>query len=333
MKKILVTGASGFIGSFIVEKALEKGFETWAAVRRNSSRRYLGDKRIKFIELDFGSEQKLTESLSAVQFDYIVHAAGVTKTPDTSMFYKVNTEGTRHFCNAVVATQEHLQRFVFISSLSIMGAIAEQQPYREIVDSDVPQPNTHYGRSKIAAEQVLDATARKAEEAGKRFDYVILRPTGVYGPREKDYMMMAQSIRNHVDFAVGYKPQDITFVYVRDVVQAIFLALDNGTTGSRYFLTDGKVYRSKDFSLLLKKALGVKWCMRIVAPIWLLRVITFFGDIYAKLTGNITALNSDKYHILRQRNWRCDISKAVEKLHYKPQYDLERGVNEMIGKQ
>ena len=73
--------------------------------------------------------------------------------------------------------------------------------------------------------------------------------------------------------------------------------------------------------------------MRIVAPIWLLRVITFFGDIYAKLTGNITALNSDKYHILRQRNWRCDISKAVEELHYKPQYDLERGVNEMIGKQ
>ena len=339
-KRILITGASGFIGSFIVEEALRRGLETWAAVRKNSPRTYLQDPRIHFIELDFADTDKLYEQLKDTQFDYIVHAAGVTKCADKHDFYKVNTEGTAHFVKAVHCSQTHLKRFVFLSSLSVFGAIREEMPYEDIKETDKPRPNTDYGKSKLKAEAAVrkpyTVTLKDVEgEAAvlQTLPYVILRPTGVYGPREKDYFLMAKSIKQHVDFSVGFKQQDITFVYVRDVVQAIFLSLDNGTAGSRYFLTDGKVYRSKDFSLLLKKALGVKWCMRIVAPIWLLRVITFFGDIYAKLTGNITALNSDKYHILRQRNWRCDISKAVEELHYKPQYDLERGVNEMIGKQ
>ena len=76
---ILITGASGFIGSFIVEEALRRGFETWAAVRGSSSRTYLTDERIHFIELDLSSEQALTDQLQGHSFDYVVHAAGVTK--------------------------------------------------------------------------------------------------------------------------------------------------------------------------------------------------------------------------------------------------------------
>lgn len=76
---ILITGASGFIGSFVVEEALNRGMETWAAVRPTSSRKYLTDSRIHFIELDFSSQEKLEESLQPYTFDYIVHAAGVTK--------------------------------------------------------------------------------------------------------------------------------------------------------------------------------------------------------------------------------------------------------------
>ena len=64
MKKILITGASGFIGSFIVEEALKRGFETWAAVRKSSSRKYLNDSRIHFIELDLGNLDKLEKQLS-----------------------------------------------------------------------------------------------------------------------------------------------------------------------------------------------------------------------------------------------------------------------------
>ena len=222
--KILITGASGFIGSFIVEEALRRGFETWAAVRKSSSRAYLQGKRINFIELNLSSQEQLMDQLRGRDFDYVVHAAGATKCLHQDDFHRINTEGTRNLAEALMALQMPLKRFVFVSSLSIFGAIKEQQPYDEIRETDTPQPNTAYGRSKLEAEQYLDSL-------GTRLPYVILRPTGVYGPREKDYFVMAKSIKQHSDFAVGYKRQDITFVYVTDVVQAVFLALrcvDNG---------------------------------------------------------------------------------------------------------
>ena len=84
--KILITGASGFIGSFIVEEALNRDMEVWAAVRKTTSRRYLKDKRINFIELDFNSKDELKRQLADHQFDYIVHAAGVTKCIDKADF-------------------------------------------------------------------------------------------------------------------------------------------------------------------------------------------------------------------------------------------------------
>ena len=319
--KILVTGASGFIGSFIVEEALQRGFETWAAVRRSSSREYLQDERIHFIELNLSSKEQLVEQLREHQFDYVVHAAGVTKCLDKRDFHRINTEGTKNLVMAIQELQMPLKRFVFVSSLSIFGAIKEQQPYEEIRETDKPQPNTAYGRSKLEAEQFLATTS---------LPYVILRPTGVYGPREKDYFIMAKSIKQHSDFAVGYKPQDITFVYVSDVVQAVFLALEKGQTGRKYFLSDGQVYQSTTFSDLIHEELGRPWWIRITAPVWVLRVVTFFGEYIGRMTGKVTALNNDKYNILKQRNWRCDIELAIRELGYHPEVDLKEGVRRSI---
>ena len=321
--KILITGASGFIGSFIVEEALKKGFDTWAAVRKSSSKEYLKDERINFIELNLSSKAQLIEQLRGHDFDYVVHAAGVTKCLNKQDFHRINTEGTKNLIDAILELQMPLKRFVFVSSLSIFGAIKEQQPYDEIRETDIPQPNTKYGRSKLAAEKYL-------ESLGSRVPYIILRPTGVYGPREKDYFMMAKSIKQHSDFAVGYKRQDITFVYVSDVVQAIFLALDKGENGRKYFLSDGEVYQSTTFSDLIHEELGRPWWIRITAPVWVLRIITFCGEYIGKMTGKVTALNNDKFNILRQRNWRCDIQPAIDELGYKPTVKLAEGVRRSI---
>lgn len=320
---ILVTGASGFIGSFIVEEALRRGFETWAAVRKSSSKAYLRDERIHFLELDLSSEQALTDQLRGYTFDYVVHAAGATKCLHANDFYTINYEGTRNLVNAILKLQMPLKRFVYLSSLSVFGDIKEQLPYQEITEHDVPRPNTAYGKSKLKAEQFLDSI-------GNAFNYVILRPTGVYGPREKDYFLMAKSIKGHVDFSVGFKRQDITFVYVRDVVQAVFLAFDRGMSGRHYFLSDGNVYQSSTFSNYLRNEMGHPWWIRVKAPVWVLRVVTFLGEQVGKATGKITALNNDKYNILKQRNWRCNIEPTCDELGYHPQYDLQRGVSETV---
>ena len=323
--KILITGASGFIGSFLVEEALRQGMDTWAAVRKSSSREYLQDKRINLIELNLSSREELTRQLSGHDFDYVVHAAGVTKCTDKNDFRRINTEGTKNLVEALLALGTPLKRFVYISSLSIMGAIREQQPYTEISEDDTPRPNTAYGQSKLEAEQWMDQRLKDTA-----WPYVILRPTGVYGPREHDYFLMAKSIKQHVDFAVGFKQQDITFVYVDDVVQAVFLALQKGTTGRRYFLSDGQVYRSTTFSDLIHEELGRPWWLRITAPVWVLRIVTFCGEYVGRLTGKPTALNNDKYNIMCQRNWRCDIQPAVNELGYQPHVQLAEGVRRSI---
>lgn len=319
---ILITGASGFIGSFIVSEALRRGMEVWAAVRRTSSRKYLTDPRIHFVELNLDSREEMVGQLRGLSFDYVVHAAGATKCLHADDFFRINTEGTRNLVNALRDTEMPLRRFVYVSSLSVYGPVRETQPYGEILETDTPQPNTAYGRSKLESERFLDSLTD--------FPCVTLRPTGVYGPRERDYFLMAKSIKGHTDFSVGYKPQDLTFVYVEDVVQAVFLAIERGRNGRKYFLSDGRVYSSRTFSDLIHRELGRPWLLRIKAPIWVLRVVTFFGEYIGRMTGQISALNNDKYNIMRQRNWRCDIRPAVEELGYSPQYDLERGVKQTV---
>ena len=108
-------------------------------------------------------------------------------------FFKVNTEGTKNLVNALIALKMPLKRFIFISSLSVYGPVHEQQPYKEICETDVPVPNTAYAESKLAAEEYINSI-------GNNFPYIILRPTGVYGPREKDYFMMAKSIKKSYRF-------------------------------------------------------------------------------------------------------------------------------------
>lgn len=318
---ILITGATGFIGGFIVDKALAEGMNVWVAVRPSSSRKYLTDTRIHFINLNFDSTSQMMEAMAVIRFDYVVHAAGVTKCIHSEDFFRVNTQGTKNLVDTLLKQHHPLRRFVYVSSLSVYGAVREDYPHQDILSTDIPQPNTQYGRSKLQSEDYLDDLTRRG-----LLPCVTLRPTGVYGPREHDYFMMAKSISQHVDFAAGYKPQTLTFVYVLDVVQAIFLALDHGKVGGKYFLSDGHNYSSRDFSDLIRHELGNPWLLRIKAPIWLLRVITFFGEYAGRLTGKISALNNDKYNIMKQRNWRCDITPTREELGYHPEYDLARGV-------
>lgn len=326
MKTILITGASGFIGSCLVEEALQRGFSVWAGVRPSSSRAYLQDPRIHFLNLSCGKPDALRRELEAHRrahgaFDYVIHCAGVTKCIRPQEFEQVNYGHTRHLVEALGALQMMPRQFLFISTLSVFGPIHETD-YAPIRETDTPRANTAYGQSKLRAERYLQSV--------EGLPYVIFRPTGVYGPREKDYFLMAQSIRRHVDFAVGYRRQLLTFVYVRDIAQAVFLAIEKGVTRRAYFLTDGAVYSSRTFSDLLRRELGNPFVVRIKSPLWLLRLISCVAGRVAAWRGQTSTLNPDKYRIMKQRNWQCDITPAVEELGYRPGWTLERGVKETM---
>ena len=317
--KILVTGATGFIGSFIVEEALHRGMEVWAAVRSTSSMKYLQDERINKLELNLSSEGQMCEAFAGKDFDYVVHAAGATKALHRDDFYKVNTEGTKNLVNVLKKTNPQVKRFVFLSSLSVFGPVRESEPYTEICEDDIPQPNTSYGMSKLAAERWLKENCS--------IPYTILRPTGVYGPREKDYMTMVDSIRRGIDVSIGGTSQQLTFVYVSDVVQAVFLSMKSAkSVGRAYFLSDGETYSSRTFSDYIMEALGKKYVLRLKVPRMVLRIVCAVSDTMMRLTGKLSTLNNDHYNILCQRNWRCDITPAIEELGYEPKVKLREGI-------
>ena len=325
-KRILVTGASGFIGSFLVQGGLDRDMQVWAGVRRTSSRKYLQDTRIRFAELDFADVNHLEEQLAAHKeehggWDYIIHCAGVTKCINKDGFEKGNFEATCHFVEVLQKLDMVPVQFIYISSLSIFGPIREKD-YTPICEGDRPQPNTAYGVSKLHTENFLQGL--------KDFPYVIFRPTGVYGPRERDYFLMAQSISRHVDTAAGFRRQDITFIYVKDLVQAIYLAIDKKVVRRAYFVSDGNVYNSKTFSDLIRKELGNPWMIRFTCPLALLKCISLIAEGISHFTGKPSTLNGDKYKIMKQRNWQCDITPLINELGYKPAYPLERGVKEII---
>jgi UDP-glucose 4-epimerase len=141
---------------------------------------------------------------------------------------------------------------------------------------------------------------------------------------------MAKSVKNHIDFAAGYKRQDITFIYVKDFVKAIFLGIDKCVSRKVYLISDGETYRSRTFSDLLQKELNLSFVIHIKCPLIILKALSLLADLGAFFFKKNSTLNSDKYHIMKQRNWRCDITPAVRELGFIPDYKLEKGVKETI---
>ena len=326
-KKILITGASGFIGGYLVDEALEKGHEVWAGVRKNSSRENFRDKPVHFIDLHYDDGNVLTEQIRETvkvsgKWDYVIHNAGLTKTLNKQDFYKVNTTYTRRLIEALIAADCTPQKFVLMSSLSCFGPVREKS-FQPITSEDTPQPNSVYGKSKLAAEQFL--------QQQNDFPYIILRPTGVYGPKDKDYLVELQSINKGFDMKVGFQPQKLTFIYVRDLARAALLAVENETIRNKaYFVADGDVYTDDEFSKIVQQILGRKQVLSIQIPIGLTWFACFVSQLVGKMSGKPKTLNTDKFQILKQRNWICETAAIREDLGFSATYNLEKGLYETI---
>ena len=336
--KILITGASGFIGSFLCEEGLRRGLETWAGMREHSSRRWLQHEKLRFAFLDLTDREHLRSQLTSYRervgrWDVIIHAAGATKCLRREDFFLHNFQCTQNLVDTLDELDMLPGHFIYVSSLSVLGAIRERPDasgeYADLAATDTPQPNTAYGQSKARSEAWL---AEKRATTQGRLRYTIYRPTGVYGPRERDYYMMAKSIQQHLDLAVGYKRQVLTFVYVRDLVSAIFAAIGKTdvANGKVYHVSDGCNYSSHAFSQLIQRELGTKCVLHIKAPLFVLKAICTLAEWWSHITRKPTTLNGDKYKIMSQRNWQCDIQPLQADLGYTPQWPLARGVKETI---
>ncbi len=318
MKKVLVTGASGFIGSTLVDRLLETGaYEVYAGVRKSSNRKYLQDSRIKFIDIAFSSPEKLKQQLSEENFDCIFHFAGLTKAKHLEDFEKVNFTLTK---NLVDAINPQKTKLIYLSSFAAHGP-GEEVNFSKAAVSDENKPNTAYGKSKLKAENYINSSFKG--------QYVIFRPTGVYGPRETDYFVFFQTIDNHIEPYLGFVPQHLTFIYSKDLVEVCLKAFESEITGKTYFVSDGNMYLDSEFAAISKQVLHKK-TLKLKFPLFIVRWISAFLDFLGRMIGKQFTLNNDKFAILAARNWDCDIEGLKRDLNFVPKYDLQKGVEETI---
>ena len=317
-EKVLVTGASGFIGSTLIDQLLEEGkYNVYAGIRSTSSRKYLTDSRISFIDLPYSNLEKLKEILSVHKFKCIFHFAGLTKAKRNEDFERVNYKFTKNLVDAIDVNQTKL---IYLSSFAAHGP-GDEKTFAKAKVSDVNKPNTAYGVSKLKSEEYINANFK-----GK---YVILRPTGVYGPRETDYFVFFQTIKNHLEPYLGFVPQHLTFVYSKDLVDLCIKAFESEVSGKTYFVSDGNMYLDSEYARISKETLRT-WTIKIKFPLCIVKFISSFLDSFGKIIGKQFTLNKDKYSILSARNWDCDIEDLKKDLDYCPQYDLKKGVEESI---
>lgn len=319
MKKVLVTGASGFIGSTLCDMLLQKkSVEVWAGIRKTSSKKYLQSPELHFIDLNYSNSEELKSQLSRENFDTIFHLAGLTKAKTQEEFDKVNFTYTKHLVNAIKGLDCKL---IYMSSFAAHGPAGEN-PFTTAKVGDENKPNTMYGKSKLKAEEYINNNCENR--------YVILRPTGVYGEREKDYFVYFKTIKSHIDATLGRPKQRLTFIYSKDLCNACILAAEKRELTKRtYFVSDGNVYLDSEFSEITKKVLNT-WTISIRFPLWIVKGISSCLDSFGRLVGKQFTLNKDKYNLLAARNWDCDIENLKNDLGFHADYDLKRGVKECI---
>ncbi len=325
MRTVLITGASGFIGSFLVEEGLKRSFNVYAGIRKTSSREYLKDPAISFIEFDFSSVEKITGTLQElkdknIRFDYIIHNAGVTKVRKKEDYNRVNYLNTRNFIEALQQTGMVPDKFVFISSLAAYGP-GDPVTMNPVLLSHEPRPIELYGKSKLEAEKYITSLSE--------FPWLIMRPTGVYGPREKDYYVFFKTINRGLETYIGSAKQILTFIYVKDLVRLIFDSLGSAFVNRSYFVSDGKEYDTVEFSDITKKHLNKK-TIRIVVPTGLVKQIAFISEKVFGLWNSMPTLNTDKYNVLKSTNWRCETEPLLRDFNFTPEYDLDKGVKETV---
>jgi nucleoside-diphosphate-sugar epimerase len=325
MKNVLITGASGFVGSFMVEEALRRGFQPIAAIRNSSSKKYLTDKRILFVTLNLHSKEPLKQQLSETiqkygKIDYIIHNAGVTKVKRLKEFMSVNYECTKIFIDAILELGILPEKYIQISSLAAFGS-GNNITFEPIKLSDTPHPETEYGKSKLKGEQYVMS---KSE-----LPWIVFRPTGIYGPRETDYFIFLKTMNSGMEPYIGFKSQRLTFIYVKDLVRLAFDALESPVAHKAYFVSDGNVYSSEEYADIVKKHLGKK-TIKLRVPLFLVKIISVMMEFFYGLFGRTPLLNKDKYYILSSLNWCCETEPLERDLHFTAQYDLDKGVKESV---
>ena len=311
---VLVTGGTGFVGSHLVELLLRRGYEVACLVRDPSRLRWLNGLPVRTVRGDCSDSASLSRAVRGVSV--VFHLAGLTKAKRTREYYEVNHLGTKNILDACGRHNSGLAKFILVSSLAAAGPSPDG---RCITDRDAPRPVSDYGRSKLFAEE-------EALRYKDRFPVVILRPSAVYGPRDRDIYELFRWAARGVTLTIAGEERFINPCYVEDLAEAIFLAAKKETpSGSKYFVAEDKAYPWSEFRRLLLSTGGVK-AKNLTIPYWLAYLIGAASELGGIITGRAALTNRQKVREAAQRYWVCDLGNIRNELGFTARHPLEEGL-------
>lgn len=313
MKKALVTGSTGFIGSHLVEALLKKEYKIKCLIRKSANLKWIGELPVDIIYSDLFNKNILSEAVKDV--DYIFHIAGVTTSRNKKGYYIGNVETTRNLLEAA-AHNKNLKRFVFAGSLTAMGPAKDKIP----PDEKSPcNPITTYGKSKLEAE--MEVLKYK-----DKIPVTILRLPAVYGPRDTATLDFFKTVSKGIIPLVGFKSKYISILYVSDVVDGLISAAENDSAAGEIFLLGSeKFYTWEEIGRAIENYVHRK-TIKIRVPEFLVVLVAFLNNALNFFRNKPSVFNYEKSKDMIADAWIAKIDKSINYLNFKQKVDLEEGI-------
>lgn len=316
--KVLLTGASGFVGSHILDNLQERRLSTAVLLRPTSSKQFIAP-HLSELEIRQGSlsdPASLQPALEGVT--HVVHCAGCIKALGAAEFFRVNQMGTRNLVEAI-NRQPSVQRLVLVSSLAAAGPAGPEGPARE---TDPPHPVSPYGQSKLAAElEVRDRC---------RTEYVIVRPPAVYGPRDTQFLPLFKAARAHVQPRYRGGKQALSLVFAPDLARAVTeCLLHPAAAGKTYFVASPQVVTASQMAQVIAAQLGT-WTLSVPVPTLALWVACAGAHAMAHLRRRPSLLSLWRYPELCALGWVCSPDRLRQELGLECSTPLQTGIAQTL---
>ncbi|HEX2166271.1 MAG TPA: NAD(P)-dependent oxidoreductase [Longimicrobiales bacterium] len=311
--RVLLTGATGFVGSHAAEAFVRAGFIVRALVRSRARAQALEERGVELVAGSLEDGDALRTACDGMTA--VVHLAALTHARSDSEYEDANVDGTRRLCAA--ASEKGVRRLVYLSSLAAVGPAVDGRGVRA---EDPPRPLTQYGRSKLAGEHVC-------MEAANRMEIIILRAPAVYGPRDTDLFHFFKLARRGVIPVPMGPVRRLQMVHVKDLARALVLATGaDGATGV-YHIAESRSYTWEEMGRLVGEAVDRRVrVVRVPAPF--MAALAAVSETMMGLVGRSTIFNRDKARELLAPGWLCETEAARAALNFEADIPLADGLRQ-----
>jgi len=314
MKRALITGGNGFIGSHLIEYLAAKNVKLRCIDISQGDFKWSKGIDVEVIRGDLNNSDIIKNAVSDV--DVVFHLAGRTRGAAREEFFQDNVQTTENLLRVIADVNPKLKRFVLISSQAVVGPSFGGVPRNE---SSEPNPISYYGESKLAAERIV-------QSYGYLLPVTIIRPPTVYGPRDVDVLEFFRYVKKGISPILGVREKTVSVIYVNDLVRGMCMAAEHpAAIGQTYFITSDEHITWDEIGDEIT-ALMDKKAVRLFLPGSILSFIALIMETGSKIRGKYSLLTRKKVHELVQSNWTLDGSKARQDLGFTAETPFREGL-------